>query len=155
MEIPNYATMKPTRTVLCTLVPPGFRPTPLKAGSTSFCMGDDREGAELCDECGSPLEDDLTGNAGRSLSIPCFETRVGYPRSKVPFFFPTLGGPSAFAKTLSAGRDFRGKALKKIVTDGDNSTGNTGSGLSYARPRAESSRRPITPVRRHERRRLR
>ena len=31
-----------------------------------------------------------TGNTGRSLSIPCFETRVGYPRSKVPFFFPTL-----------------------------------------------------------------
>ncbi len=121
----------------------------LKAPVTSSCMAV-RDGEPIVTVAGQ----DPAGNTGRSLSIPCFETRVGYPRSKVPFFFPTLGEPGAFAKTLPAGQDLPRKALKKIVTDGDNSTGNTGSGLN-ARPRAESSHRPIARVRRHERRRLR
>jgi hypothetical protein len=120
----------------------------LKAPVTSSCMAV-RDGEPIVTVAGQ----DPAGNTGRSLSIPCFETRVGYPRSKVPFFFPTFGGPGAIAKTLPAGQDLRGKALKKIVTGGDNSTGNTGSGLN-ARPRAESAHRPIAPVRRLERRRL-
>src|SRR5208282_3019824 len=67
---------------------------------------------------------------------PLFRNTGWISTLKSPIFLSNLEGPGAFAKTLSAGRDLRGKALERIVTDSDNSTGNTGSSLNYVRPRA-------------------